>query len=85
MFISRKQYENDLRKAEARGRRKEKEQNAIKEHMDFMEKSLYGCIDRLNIQVERNLKEIQNLYRFVSADVQCECECGEKESEKTPM
>ena len=71
MFIGRKQYENDLRKAEARGRRKEKEQNAMKEHMDFMEKSLYGYIDRLNVQVEQNLKEIQNLYRIVSADVQC--------------
>lgn len=83
MFITRKQYEMDLRRAKAEGRKEAFKEVHTDDRMNNMEHNFYSAIERLERRMDKNIEKVLLEMRAGELKCSCECECECTESEKS--
>lgn len=61
MFITRKRYEKEIRKAEKRGKKKALEKRNIENSFDAISRSMYDNVDRIHMEFDKFLIRLDNL------------------------
>lgn len=92
MFITRKQYELDLRKARAEGRkeafqriRQEERIHNVEDCMYKIERDIYGNMDRMEKEIKRWNEKMGRMERSnetIKTFEPCDCECKAERKEK---
>lgn len=73
MFITRKQYEMDLRRAKAEGRREALKEVQTIDRMNGMENNFYNSLDRIERRMENKLERV--LQEIKGEKIKCSCDC----------
>lgn len=88
MFITRKQYEIDLRRAKAEGRkealqkvRQEERLNNVEDFIYKIERDIYDNMDRMEKEMKKWVVE-NGATETIKTFEPCECECKAKKKEK---
>ena len=74
MFITRKQYELNLRRAKAEGRKEAEKEILISDRIGRLETNLYNAIDRVE---ERCMRETRRVHTS-SATEGCTCKASDE-------
>lgn len=61
MFITRTRYENEIKKAERRGKKKELENGRIENYFDSISRSMYDNVDRIHMEIDKILIRLDKL------------------------
>ena len=61
MFITRKRYEKEIRKAEKRGKKKALEKRNIENSFDAISRNMYDNVDRIHMEFDKFLIRLDNL------------------------
>ena len=80
MFISKKEYERNLRREYARGRREAIQEMELRERLNHMDRNLYEGLDRvesiLNHRIDSVLKATEKVVTKTISNETCErCSC----------
>ena len=80
MFISKKEYERNLRREYARGRKEAIREMELGERLNYMERNLYEGLDRvesrLNHRIDSVLRETEKVVTKTISNETCErCSC----------
>lgn len=75
MFITRKQYEMDLRRAKADGRREALKEVQTIDRMNAMENNFYNSLDRIENRMEKNIERVLQEVKYSEVKCISDCEC----------
>lgn len=61
MFITRKRYEKEIRKAEKRGKKKALEKRNVENSFDAISRNMYDNVDRIHMELDKILIRLDKL------------------------
>lgn len=61
MFITRKRYEKETRKAEKRGKKKALEKRNVENSFDAISRNMYDNVDRIHMELDKILIRLDKL------------------------
>lgn len=61
MFITRKRYEKEIRKAEKRGKKKALEERNVENSFDAISRNMWNQFDKINTEFDKRLLNIEEI------------------------
>lgn len=61
MFITRTKYEKEIRKAEKRGERREREKINVEHSFDALNQNMWNQFDKINIEFDKRLSNMDEI------------------------